>query len=105
MRIEQDRLSKTVHVLRDMGARKIILFGSMVDDPEHARDLDLAVEGISLNRILDADLAVHEAIGMPTDLIAKEENPSFYEIIEDYGRVLYDTTEDSARDRARTAAA
>lgn len=98
-------MDKTIKLLQGMGARRIILFGSMAVDPEHARDLDLAVEGIPLKRALEADVAVHETCGIPTDLVFREEDPAFFEIVQDYGRVLYDKNQDSARDRARTAAA
>jgi predicted nucleotidyltransferase len=76
-----------------MGARRILLFGSILDSPETARDIDLAVEGIPLNRIIDADVAVYEILKLPMDLISREENPAFFDMIKDDAKVLYEERE------------
>jgi hypothetical protein len=52
--------------------------------------VDIAVEGIPLRQILDADVALCELLGVPTDLVAREENPTLYGIASDYGRVLFE---------------
>jgi hypothetical protein len=52
--------------------------------------VDLAVEGIPLDRLLDADVEVHEALRAPTDLVSREENPTLYDIVIRYGKVLYE---------------
>jgi predicted nucleotidyltransferase len=90
MKITDQQLQAVVDILRAMGARTVILFGSMVESPETARDVDIAVEGIPLRKILDADVAVHDLLGAPTDLVSREENPAFYELVKDYGRVLFE---------------
>ena len=72
-----------------MGARKVILFGGAAENPESANDIDLAVEGIPLNRILDADVEVDDILRQPYDLVSREENSDFLNIISRYGRVLY----------------
>jgi len=89
MRITNAQLQSVVDILREMGARTIVLFGSMAESPETARDVDIAVEGIPLRRILDADVVVHELLGVPTDLVSREENPAFFDVVKDYGRVLF----------------
>ncbi len=83
-------LPQAIEVLRNLGARKILLFGSAAVSPETAKDIDLAVEGIPLSRLLEADVAVHDIFQFPTDLVSYEENPSFFEIIRRYGRVVYE---------------
>ena len=89
MNITEEQLKAAVEVLRAMGARTVLLFGSFVDSPETARDVDLAVDGIPAEQILDADVAVHDLLGVPTDLVSREENPTFFEVVKDYGRILY----------------
>jgi len=84
------RLNVAVKTLTEMGAKRIILFGSMVESPEKAHDVDIAVEGIPLNRILEADVKIHEVLQTPIDLISREESPVFFDIVKDYGRVLYE---------------
>jgi predicted nucleotidyltransferase len=89
MQITNENMQAVVDVLRSMGARTVVLFGSMVDTPETARDVDLAVEGIPLSRILEADVAVHDLLGVPTDLVSHEESPAFFDVVKDYGRILF----------------
>ena len=89
MNITSDQLQSVVDALRSMGARTIVLFGSMADSPDTARDVDIAVEGIPLRRILDADVVVHDLLGVPTDLVSREENPALFDVVRDYGRVLF----------------
>lgn len=78
-----------IQILRSLGARKIVLFGSMVDSPESAHDVDIAVEGIPLTRILDADVAVYDLLGVQVDLVSREENPAFFDMVQDYGKILF----------------
>jgi predicted nucleotidyltransferase len=44
--ISADQISKCVAVARRFGATKLVLFGSAVDDPENAHDIDLLCEGV-----------------------------------------------------------
>ena len=89
MVVAEDRLKRAVDALRRMGARRVLIFGSCLDAPDQARDVDIAVEGIPVDWLLDADVAVHEILEAPTDLVSREENPNFYEIVEKRGRVLF----------------
>lgn len=89
MQNKDHRLRATVRRLREMGATRVLLFGSYAESPETARDIDLAVEGIPLQHILDADVAVHRLLGVPVDLVSKEENPRFYELISHGATVLH----------------
>ncbi len=88
MAVEAARLDAAVRALRKMGATRVLLFGSFAESPETARDIDIAVEGIPLNRILDADVAVHDLLGVPVDLVSREETPEFYSLISRKATVL-----------------
>ena len=39
-------LSKIVDISREFGAKKVLLFGSCLEDVESAQDIDIAVNGI-----------------------------------------------------------
>ena len=90
MKVNSEQIHEAAESLRKMGARRIILFGSMIDSPEDANDIDIAVEGIPLNQILNADVAVCEIFETQADLISREENPAFYDIIKNYGKIIYE---------------
>jgi predicted nucleotidyltransferase len=89
MTMTAEKLDAAVQLLRERGARRVILFGSLTTTPFTAHDVDLAVEGIPLRRLLEADVALQELLQAPTDLISREENPDFFDIIKDYGRTLF----------------
>lgn len=88
MIVPHERMTRAVDALQRMGARRVLLFGSAVESPDSARDVDLAVEGIPLNRLLDAEVAVQEILGEPTDMVSREENPDLFEIVARRGKVL-----------------
>ena len=90
MDVTRQQLQSSVAVLRRMGAKRVLLFGTFGISPSTARDIDLAVEGIPLDRLLEADVAVHDILQVPTDLMSKEENPEFFKIIQGSSRTLYD---------------
>ena len=89
LNITKNQLNMVIDSLCSMGAENIILFGSYTKKQNKAKDIDLAVEGIPIRRILEADVAVHDILKVPVDLISREENPKFYEIIKDYGKIIY----------------
>ena len=86
----ENEINKAVNVLRRLGARRVTLFGSYVEQPENARDVDLAVEGIPIGRLLEADVLVHDILRVPTDLISREESPAFYNLVRQSGKLLYE---------------
>ncbi|MBI5525083.1 MAG: nucleotidyltransferase domain-containing protein [Deltaproteobacteria bacterium] len=90
MTVPEERLKMVVEILRGFGARRVLLFGSYARDPEHARDLDLAVEGIPLNTVVAADVAAERVLDVPLDLVSMEENPEFFCIVSKERRVLYE---------------
>lgn len=83
-------LATAVDMLRALGAKRVLLFGSYPESPETARDIDIAVEGIPLERILEADVAVSGVLRMPVDLVSREENPRFFSLISRGATVLYE---------------
>ncbi|OGJ90027.1 MAG: hypothetical protein A2268_12665 [Candidatus Raymondbacteria bacterium RifOxyA12_full_50_37] len=90
MVISSIKMKSVIDSLRRFGARRILLFGSYAETPEKAQDVDLAVEGIPLARLLDADVAVSDILAVPCDLVSREENPDFFKIIQNSGKVLYE---------------
>jgi len=89
MFISTSQIDQAVATLRSYGARRVLLFGSFVHDPEHARDIDLAVEGVPVSQLWRANGEVAEVLDCPYDLVAMEESPEFYALINKDARVLY----------------
>ena len=89
MPVTERQLAEAVDILRGKGARTVLLFGSAVADLARARDIDLAVEGIPLRGLLEADAAVYDVLRFPTDLVSREENPELFAVVRERGRLLY----------------
>ncbi|MFH0880294.1 MAG: hypothetical protein V2A34_11325 [Lentisphaerota bacterium] len=96
MRNLEEKLKRATEILRSMGATRVLLFGSAVEHPDTARDVDLAVEGIPPEKILAADVAVYRELEAPLDLVSREDNPAFFEVIRDYSRTLYEQSQAGA---------
>lgn len=95
MTISTEQLEKIVLALRALGARQVLLFGSYAHDPEHAHDIDLAVEGIPLGKLWRANGEVASETDMSVDLVFKEESPDLFALISRDAQVLYEQTDDN----------
>lgn len=89
MAVNLENMSMVVRALVKRGARKVILFGSAANHPELAQDIDLAVEGIPINRILEADVEVGDILRQPYDLVSREEHPVFFDLVAREGKILH----------------
>ena len=71
-----ERVSQAAEHLKRLGARRVVLFGSLARDGEsaHTRDVDLAVLGLPAHLFWKAGCAAEEIIAdRPVDLIPLEE--------------------------------
>ena len=88
--VPMDKIPLAVEALRSFGATRVLLFGSCVADPAHARDLDLAEEGIPFERLGMAELTVHRLLRSPFDLVSREEDPLFFDLVSKKAVTLYE---------------
>ena len=58
-------LRKAVEIARGYGATKLILFGSYLENPETARDLDLAVDGVQGWKLYELAARIERALHVP----------------------------------------
>ncbi|HAB15642.1 MAG TPA: DNA polymerase III subunit beta [Verrucomicrobiota bacterium] len=84
----ENELSKAVLVARRFGARRLLLFGSALENPATARDLDLACAGVPGWKLFQLASALEKALGVPLDLVALDPPTSFTRLIEKRARVL-----------------
>ena len=80
-------------VAEEYGAARVLLFGSCLTGPEgEAKDIDLAVEGLSskdYHAFWDRLLWADELGGKPVDVIRVEDNGFLVPIILDEGAEIY----------------
>lgn len=89
MAIPNEAINKAVEISKKFGASKIVLFGSSVDDPLLARDIDLAVDGISGWDIIRLAAKLEEELKLNVDVVPLKPKNKFVSHILSYGKVLY----------------
>ena len=57
MGITEGQIARAVALAKAYGATRLILFGSALEDPERAKDLDLALEGVAGWKLRPVQLA------------------------------------------------
>jgi predicted nucleotidyltransferase len=88
MAIQQEQIERAVALAKEYGATRLILFGSAVTDPEQARDLDLACDGVSGWKFYELGARLEEELRIPLDLVPLSPQTRFTRLIEQRGRVL-----------------
>jgi predicted nucleotidyltransferase len=89
MPVTQHHLQQAVEIARDFGATRLVLFGSAVEDPVHARDLDLAVAGVPGWEFFGLRSQLERTLKIKVDLVPLEPSNDFTRHIERQGRVLF----------------
>ena len=87
MPVTEEHLETAKAIARRYGATRMVVFGSAVDDPEHARDLDLAIDGVEGWTIWELAGKIERALDIPVDVIPLDPSP-FTDLVEKYGREL-----------------
>ena len=90
MPVTKHHLQQAVELARAYGANRVVLFGSAVDDPAHARDLDLAVAGVPGWEFFGLAARLERTLGINVDLVALDPPSPFSRHIDRWGKVLYE---------------
>ena len=88
MAIQQEQIDRAVKIAEAFGATRLILFGSAATEPEQAKDIDLACDGVAGWKIFELGARLEEELKIPLDLIPLSPPNRFTRIIERKGRVL-----------------
>jgi predicted nucleotidyltransferase len=90
MPVTQEHLRQAVEIARGYGATRVVLFGSAAEDPERARDLDLAVAGVGGWAFFGLAARLERALGIAVDLVPLDPPSPLSRQAERWGRALYD---------------
>ena len=88
MTIQQEQINRAVEIAETFGATRLILFGRAATDPEQAKDIDLACDGVAGWKIFELGARLEEELKMPLDLIPLSPPNRLTRIIERRGRML-----------------
>ncbi|MSN27347.1 MAG: DNA polymerase III subunit beta [Geobacter sp.] len=88
MAFSQNQFDKITLLAKNYGATRLILFGSALDNPETARDIDLACDGVPGWKLYELAARLEEEINAPLDLVPLTPPNRFTQLIERRGRRL-----------------
>lgn len=88
MAIGQLQIQKIIAVAKSYGAVRLILFGSSLDTPEEARDIDLACDGVQGWKLYELAARLEEELQAPLDIVPLSPQTRFTKLIEQRGKVL-----------------
>ena len=89
MPLTPHHIAEAVRLAREAGATRVVLFGSAMDDPATARDLDLAVEGIQGWSFFELAGRIERVIPVPLDIKDLSASSPATSVILKWGRTLY----------------
>ena len=88
MKISEEQIKRVVVLAKEYGATRLLLFGSSVEDPENARDLDLACDGVLGWDLYELGAQLEEELEVPLDIIPLSPPTRFTRHIESKAKVL-----------------
>jgi len=86
--LKEADIKKIVSVAKSFGATRIILFGSAVEKPDEARDLDLAFDGVPGWKLFELGARLEEELKVPLDIVSLYPPTRFTCLIEAKGQQL-----------------
>ena len=88
MPITKAQIEKIVSLAKSYGATRLILFGSIIETPTQARDIDIACDGIAGWKLYELAARLEEELHTPLDLVPLSPPSRFTKRIESKGRVI-----------------
>jgi predicted nucleotidyltransferase len=90
MSVPEHLVERCVATAREFGVRRLILFGSALESPETARDVDLACEGVEGWDVFRLGARLEEELGVNVDLVPLSPDDRFSQHVARRGRVIYE---------------
>ena len=88
MPITQSQIEKIVSLSKSYGATRLILFGSAIETPAQARDIDIACDGVAGWKLYELAARLEEELHAPLDLVPLSPPSRFTKHIESKGRII-----------------
>ncbi len=88
MAVGKEQIDRIISLAKAYGATRLILFGSAADNPDEARDIDIACDGIPGWKIFEFAALLEDELGTVLDIVPLTPPNSFTKYIERKGKVL-----------------
>lgn len=91
MAITQEHINSAIQLAKEYGATRLLLFGSALDDPDNANDLDLGVDGLFGLKFFQYGGILETLIDKQVDIVDLSLDNVFINHIKQIGRYIYDS--------------
>lgn len=91
MAVTDEQIEKIITLAKGYGAVRLILFGGAVESPGKPRDIDLACDGVPGWDLYSLAARLEGELRTPLDIIPLSTPSPFTRLIENSGRVIYDS--------------
>lgn len=88
MAFDLTKIDRIVQLARAYGATRLILFGSALDAPQTARDVDIACDGVPGWKLFELAAKIEDELSIPSDIIPLTPASRFTQSIEKKGKIL-----------------
>ena len=88
MLITQKQINKILRIAHSYKAKRLLVFGSSLNDSGKMRDIDLACDGIGGWKLYEFGAEIEERLNMPADIISLTPPSRLTRYIESKGKVL-----------------
>lgn len=91
MPITKENIETAIEMAKEFGAKKLLLFGSALDNPSEANDLDIGISGIQTSKFFLYAGKLEDKIRVNVDLVPLDQDSPFIEYIKRNGRYIYES--------------
>ncbi|MEI6205948.1 MAG: hypothetical protein WCP20_04115 [Desulfuromonadales bacterium] len=88
MTISQEQFETIVVLASSYGVTRLFLFGSALDNPSEAHDIDLACDGVNGWKLYELAARLENELNIPFDLVPLTPPTRFTRLVETRGRRL-----------------
>jgi predicted nucleotidyltransferase len=88
MAVTSRQIDRAIELAQGFGATRLLLFGSALENPAQAHDLDLACDGVPGWELYRLSARIEEELGVPLDMVPLSPPTRFTRHIEARGKVL-----------------
>ncbi len=88
MPVLPSQIERAAALARQFGATRLVLFGSALENPAQARDLDLACDGVPGWKLFELAARIEDEVRIPLDLVPLQPVTRFTRHILAHGKAL-----------------
>jgi len=86
--VDATKIDRIIRLAKVYGATRLILFGSSVESPQTARDIDLACDGVPGWKLYELAAKIEDELNVPLDIVSLTPSTRFTQNIEKRGKIL-----------------